>query len=209
MEIIKLKLDDLTPYKNNAKRHTKEQIKQIKESIRAFGNNDPIAIWGDKNIIVAGHGRYIALKELGYKEAECIRLDHLTEEERKAYTLVHNKLTMNTDFDPEILAEELDALFDFDMTAFGFIGNEENEETEEKRIPEVEFTEVLEEENNYIVLFFDNKIDWLQAESLFDIKTVKGLSTRKDGEGKPPRGIGRVLNGAEALAKIVDWGVKA
>lgn len=122
MEIIKLKLDDLTPYKNNAKRHTKEQIEQIKASIRAFGNNDPIAIWGDKNIIVAGHGRYIALKELGYKAAECIRLDHLTEEERKAYTIAHNKLTMNTGFDNELLRLELEELqdvgFDLDLTGF-------------------------------------------------------------------------------------------
>ena len=52
----------------------KEQIQQIKSSIEQFGNNDPIAVWGEQNIIVEGHGRYEALKELGYEEVECILL---------------------------------------------------------------------------------------------------------------------------------------
>ena len=189
-----------------------EQIEQIKNSIIEFGFADPLAVWGDNNIIVEGNGRYIALNELGYKEAECIRLDHLTEAERKAYTLAHNKITMNTGFDEDLLTIELEELREqFDMGNFGFFDETEtgdNEEPEEIK-PDVEFTEVLEEENNYIVLFFDNAIDWLQAETLFDIKTVKGLSTRKDGKGEPNKGIGRVLNGREALSKIVDWGVKS
>lgn len=120
MEIIKLKISDITPYQNNAKIHTKEQIEQIKNSIKEFGNNDPIAVWGDKNIIVEGHGRYDALKELGYEEVPCIRLDHLTEEQRKAYTLAHNKLTMNTEFDYSKLDEELEDILDIDMSMFDF-----------------------------------------------------------------------------------------
>ena len=97
-----------------------EQIEQIKNSILQFGNNDPIAVWGDNNIIVEGHGRYIALQQLGYEEAECIRLDHLSEEERRAYTLAHNKLTMNTGWDFNVLALELEKLSDIDMSDFGF-----------------------------------------------------------------------------------------
>ena len=122
MQIEKIRLEDLKPYKRNTKKHTAEQIEQIKESIRAFGNCDPIAIWGDKNIIVAGHGRYLALKELGYKEAYCVRLDHLTEKERKAYSIAHNKLTMNTGFDNELLKLEFEELqdIDFDLELTGF-----------------------------------------------------------------------------------------
>ena len=69
-------------------------------------------------------------------------------------------------------------------------------------VGEVPFTEVLREEHNYIVLYFDNEVDWLQAESLFDLETVKALSTRTDGKitgSTERRGVGRVLRGAEAL----------
>ena len=121
MEIIKIKLNNLKPYEKNAKIHTQEQIEQIKKSIEQFGMNDPIAVWGEENLIVEGHGRLEALKELGYDEVECIRLDHLTDEERKAYTLAHNKLTMNTGFDFDILNEELSAIENIDMEDFDFI----------------------------------------------------------------------------------------
>lgn len=137
MEIIKLKINDLKPYEKNAKIHTEEQIDQIVKSIEQFGMNDPIAVWGKNNIIVEGHGRLEALKKLGYEEVECIRLDHLTDEERKAYTLAHNKLTMNTDFDFAILEEELKAIDTISMDDFGFdldfdfeFGEDEDEDDE-------------------------------------------------------------------------------
>ena len=109
MNIEKIEISKITPYKNNAKLHPQEQIEQIKKSILEFGNNDPIAV-DENNVIIEGHGRYEALKQLDYKEVECIRLSHLTEEQKKAYILVHNKLTMNTDFDIEILNGELEQI---------------------------------------------------------------------------------------------------
>lgn len=119
MEIIKVKIEDLKPYENNAKIHTEHQIEQIKHSILEFGFNDPIAI-DENNVIIEGHGRYIALQELDYDEVECIRLTNLTEEQKKAYTLIHNKLTMNTNFDIDTLQEELNNIIDLDMSDFGF-----------------------------------------------------------------------------------------
>ena len=206
MEIIKIKIEDLKPYEKNAKLHPQEQIEQIKKSIEQFGMNDPIAVWGEENIIVEGHGRLEALKQLNEKEVPCIRLDHLTDEERKAYTLAHNKLTMNSDFDLDMLNDELDEILNIDMSDFGFENILEVVEQEKEEEGEVEFTEILGEEHNYIVLYFDNEVDWLQAESLFDIKKVKNLSTRKDGKiskGMESKGIGRIIKGADAINKIL------
>ena len=73
LKIEKIKLSEIKPYENNTKEHPPEQIEQIKSSILAFGFNDPIAIDKD-NVIVEGHGRYIAVKELGYEEVEVICL---------------------------------------------------------------------------------------------------------------------------------------
>ena len=110
---------ELKTYANNAKLHPAEQVEQIKKSIEEFGFNDPIAVWGDDTII-EGHGRLIAALELGMESVPVIRLDGLTDEQRKAYALVHNKLTMNSDFDADILSIELNDITDIDMPAFGF-----------------------------------------------------------------------------------------
>lgn len=119
MKIEKISIEEIKPYENNAKLHPPEQIEQIKKSMLKFGNNDPIAI-DENNVIIEGHGRYQALKELGFKEIEIIRLTHLNKEQKKAYILAHNKLTMNTGFDFEMLNIELGSITDFDMSDFGF-----------------------------------------------------------------------------------------
>lgn len=80
--------------------------------------NDPIGIWGDNNIIVEGHGRVLALKQLGYDTAPCIRLDHLDEEQRRAYTHAHNKVA-ESEWDFDILDDEFTEL-NIDMSQFGF-----------------------------------------------------------------------------------------
>ena len=111
--------ESLTPYFHNAKLHPAEQVEQIKKSIKDFGFNDPIAIWGESEI-VEGHGRLLAVMEMPeITTVPIIRLDHLNDEQKRAYALVHNKLTMNSNFDMDLLFEELEAI-DFDLTDFGF-----------------------------------------------------------------------------------------
>lgn len=121
LKIEYLNKEDLKPYANNAKVHTAEQIEQIKNSIKEFGFNDPIAIWGD-NEIVEGHGRLLAVMEMDdIEQVPVIRLDGLSDKQRRAYTIVHNKLTMNTNFDNDVLGVELkDIMDDIDMTELGF-----------------------------------------------------------------------------------------
>lgn len=112
--------DELKPYANNAKIHTDEQIKQIRRSIEKFGFNDPIALWHE-NEVVEGHGRLLAVMGMDSIETvPVIRLDELSDEQRRAYMLAHNQLTMNTGFDLDVLAVELDDIYDFDMSEFGF-----------------------------------------------------------------------------------------
>lgn len=141
LEITYLPTTALTPYENNAKLHPQEQIEQIKASIVEFGMDDPIAVYGDKNIIIEGHGRLVACQQLGIKEVPVIRLDHLTEDQRKAYTIVHNKLTMSTGFDMEILKSELNDI-ELNMDGFGFEDMEidnfdlDDDEAEEEEAPE-------------------------------------------------------------------------
>lgn len=111
--------ESLKPYFHNAKLHPAEQVEQIKKSIEEFGFNDPIAIWGEDEI-VEGHGRLLAVMEMSdITTVPVIRLDHLNDEQKRAYALVHNKLTMNSDFDMDLLYEELEAI-DLDMAQFGF-----------------------------------------------------------------------------------------
>lgn len=119
MKIEYIQIDDILPYQNNAKKHPKKQIEQIKQSITEFGFNDPVAV-DENNIVIEGHGRLLAAKELGMNELPCIRLAGMTEQEKKAYILVHNKLTMNSDFDIDILNEELTSIVDIDMEDFDF-----------------------------------------------------------------------------------------
>jgi DNA modification methylase len=117
IEVIDINL--LKPYENNAKIHTPAQIAQIIKSIEDFGFNDPIAV-DEHNTVIEGHGRLLALKQMGWTQVECIRLDGLTDEQKRAYIHVHNQLTLNTGFDLDILERELQSIEGIDMGAFGF-----------------------------------------------------------------------------------------
>ena len=150
INIKNMLITDLKPYKNNAKKHPKKQIEQIMNSIKEFGMVDPIGIWGKDNIIVEGHGRYLACKKLGIAEVPCIRLDHLNDEQRKAYTLAHNKVA-ESDFDWDMIELELEDI-NIDMSDFGFdfVDEEEekqkNKESTQKRVANILNLEIAQYE---------------------------------------------------------------
>ncbi|MFV0369971.1 MAG: site-specific DNA-methyltransferase [Hyphomicrobiaceae bacterium] len=113
----------LQPYSRNARSHSAKQIAQIAASIRTFGFNNPVLIDKDGGII-AGHGRVEAAKQLGLDTVPCLRLEHLSEDEKRAYILADNKLAEKAGWDADILAIELQHLtsldLDFDVSVTGF-----------------------------------------------------------------------------------------
>ena len=119
LKIEYLPIKDIKPYKNNVKQHPQWQIDKIIKSIEKFGFNDPIAI-DENGIIIEGHGRYLASKQMGKKKVPCIVLDDLTKAQKKAYIIAHNKLNMDTGFDMEELRRELKSI-DMDELNIDFL----------------------------------------------------------------------------------------
>lgn len=191
---------------NNPRQIKGDKFEKLKRSIEdnpeMLGMRELLVYpYGEKYVIIGGNMRYEALKALGYGEAPCKIIENATAEQLRAYTIKDNSGFGEWDWDE--LANDWD---DAELDAWGIDVPKINEENKkEKERPEVKFTEVLNEEHNYIVLYFDNEVDWLQAESIFDIETVRCFPTAKGekGEKHPTKyGVGRVLKGAEALDKI-------
>jgi DNA modification methylase len=116
-----LPVEALRPYANNARTHSKKQIRQIAKSVERFGFNNPVLI-DDQGQIIAGHGRVAAAKQLGISVVPTVRLSHLSETEKRAYILADNRLAEKAGWDREILAIELQALveLDFEVELTGF-----------------------------------------------------------------------------------------
>lgn len=114
-------IDTLVPYARNARTHSPEQVAQIAASIREFGFLSPVVTTKDGTIL-CGHGRFYAAQKLGLKKIPCIREDHLTEAQRRAYIIADNKLSLNAGWDEEMLRVELSDLKgeDFDVSLTGF-----------------------------------------------------------------------------------------
>ena len=199
-------INDLKKYHKNAKKHPKEQVNRIANSIKEFGMCDPIGVWGKDNLIIEGHGRLMALKKLGYTEAPIIRLDHLSEEQRKAYTLAHNK-SAESEWDFEILSDELKSIVDIDMMEFGFDLSLDEEEPKviEDEIPEIpvepkaKYGDIYQLGNHRLMcgdatvledvrtLMNDNKADLLLTDPPYNVdyegKTKDSLKIKNDNMG--------------------------
>jgi DNA modification methylase len=118
-------VETLIPYVNNSRTHSPDQVNQVAASIKEFGFTNPVLIDAD-NMIIAGHGRVQAAIKLGLTEVPCLRLDHLTDNQKKAYIIADNKLALNAGWDDELLRLELGDLDenDFDLSLTGFSDDE-------------------------------------------------------------------------------------
>lgn len=201
MNIKNIAVKDLIPYEKNTKKHDDVQISNVAESIKQYGFVQPIVI--DKNnVVVIGHCRLLAAKKLKMADVPCVCVDDLTEEQVKALRIVDNK-SNESDWLNDILELELP---DVDLSAFDFDFGLDKKKDKEEIEGEVEFSEILGEENNYLVLQFKTDIDWLNAQSIFGLETVKSYSTRKDGKvtkNMERKGVARVLDGAKVLNELL------
>jgi DNA modification methylase len=123
IEIVYRPIDQLKPDPRNARRHTAKQIRQIADSIAAFGFNVPILVDADLKVI-AGHGRLLACRQLGWREVPTISLEHLSEAQARAFMIADNRLTEIASWDDRLLGEQLRELselsLDFSLEATGF-----------------------------------------------------------------------------------------
>ena len=117
MNVEYMKPDELIPYRKNAKRHPADQVEHIANSIKMFGWTQPIVV-DENNVVVIGHGRLAAAKQLGLDEVPVVRRDDLTEEQVRALRIVDNRVAKSkTDMD--LIAEELNEIMNIDMDLFG------------------------------------------------------------------------------------------
>lgn len=210
-------LEKLVPNPKNPNEHPDDQVDLLAKIIKATGWRQPITVSKRSGFVVKGHGRLLAAIRGGMTSAPVDYQEYASEAEEYADLVADNRLAELSEINNDKL-RDIFADVDFSETSIDLTGYTEDElaalldeaeetEEDEEIEGEVKFTEVLREEHNYIVLYFDNEVDWLQAQSLFNLKTVKSLSSRKDGKitkGNDMRGIGRVLNGARALEVLKD-----
>jgi ParB-like chromosome segregation protein Spo0J len=119
--IEQIDIKKLIPYARNSRTHSDIQISQIAASIKEFGFTNPVLI-SDTYDIIAGHGRVLAAKKLGWDNVPCIRLAHLSDTQRKAYVIADNSIALNSDWNFDMLSVEIDELNDykFDVSLLAF-----------------------------------------------------------------------------------------
>lgn len=197
MKVENWDISKVKPYANNPRKND-DAVEATANSIEEFGWQQPIVV--DKNgVIIVGHTRLKAAKKLKLKQVPVTVAENLTNEQVKAYRLADNKTGDLADWESKMLNEELEEILNIDMEQFGF-DPEDDEEAEEE--PEVEFSQELNEENNYIVLKFDDSVDWQQVVTIFNVKPVRDTNTKM-----VRKGVGRVLDGSKLVNDLIAKGV--
>jgi len=194
----------LVEHPRNYNTHPAEQIRLLAKIIKHQGWRNPITVSKRSGYVVKGHGRLAAAMLLKCEEVPIDLQDYKDEASELADMIADNRIAELAEADQDELNKLLkdDSFNDFDIELTGFTSdflNQEAETSQDSQPGEIEFSPEVDESHNYVVLYFDNDMDWLSAQSHFDLKSVYS----KRANGKPwSKGIGRVVNGAEYLAKI-------
>ena len=188
----------------NPRKITREKFDALCESIRNSPEMkvlDEVKVYpyNGRYVVISGNHRYKAYKKLGWQNVLCKVLPVDTPKEKlREYVMKENMRYAEND-DALLNLWNLKELADWRVPV-------KIKSKKTKEMPEVEFTQVLDESHNYIVLYFDNEVDWLQAQTLFNIKPVKLLSTKKGSNNVNGQkiGVGRVLRGSEVINRLLS-----
>ncbi len=180
IQIEHVEVSKLIPYARNSRTHSPAQVKQIAASIREFGFMNPVLI-DASNTIIAGHGRVMAAEHLQLQSVPCVRHEHLTEAQRRAYVIADNKLAMNADWDGEMLKVEIEELKEenYDMSLLGFSDIELDEMFEVEEI-NAKTQEVIHEQSvqlspdkEYIIVMARDDEEWDEMVQYFQLQKVR------------------------------------
>ena len=195
-------VEKLVAHPKNPNKHPKKQVEMLAKIIRAQGWRWPVVVSKRSGYVVAGHGRIEAAKLLGEDKVPVNVQEFETEAEEYAHLMADNKIAEYAELQTDKIGELLEDLkkVDFDLDLTGFSENDLSKAFKaEEAEPEVQFSEEIGESNNYVVLVFKNDIDWLNAQTHFNLETKYS----KRANGKPwSAGIGRVIDGAEYLGGL-------
>lgn len=194
------KIDELKPYGKNPKNHDKDDIDLIIRSIERNGWGDPLLVCPETMEVLSGNGRLMAAKKLKMEEVPVVFAPKGMSEKQKAdLVIASNKLVEISGYNKNL--EILMGMYELNPEDFGMANIAEEIKGIEEEEPEVEFTEELFEEHNYVVLYFDNTVDWQTACEKLNIQNKKALDSRA---GYVRAGVGRVVNGADVLKLLKD-----
>ena len=192
-------VNELKPFKKNPKNHSNKDVNLIVKSVERNGWGDPLLVCPETKEVLSGNGRLMAAKKLGMEKVPVVYApEGLSEKQKADLVIASNKLVEVSDYNDNL--QGLIDLFELNPEDFGMKALEEELGSEEVE-PEIEFTEELREEHNYIVLYFDNEVDWLTACEKFNIHNQHALDSRA---GYTRSGVGRVVRGVDVLNKIGD-----
>lgn len=201
-----MELRDIKYDKKNYRKHSDKNKALIRKSIEETGLGRSVVI-DSENELIAGNGvvsqlpknTKIKVVETDGSELVVVKRTDLktADEKRKKLALMDNSASDKVEWDFNTLKADF-SLEELDKMGVE-VPTEKEVETEEE--PDVPFSEELLEEHNYVVLYFDNSVDWLQAESIFGLKAVKALDSKK---GYKKQGVGRVIRGVDAIERIKE-----